>query len=268
MADIEFTNSFGTFELQDAKFITNSIDGVEQIPQIVNNVRALSNYDGSVLENQKTGPKIITVVGILRDSSSINLESEIDDLKKELLRDTELDLKITRGSDVRTYKVILDSSINIDRSRHTDISHCRYSIKFLCLSGKGEDSTYVNNSASFTAAGSSSPAATITPNFDGTIKANLYWKLTFSTNSNYATEIVVKNISTGYSQVITAPGPAFRTLEFDDVTQKLTLDGTDSFYLGRPLEFGIGAQSISVYITYATSAPTGTFQVKYLPKFA
>ena len=274
MAVIEFTNSHGTTALQDTNFHTSNLDGVEQFPAIVNTIRKYSNSPGSILENQTIGTKLIKVAGRLQDSSSANLESDINNLKKELFRDTEFDLKITRGSTVITYPVILADSSFINRSEHHMITYCDYSLEFICLQGVGQGASYVSDSDSFTGAGGSTPAAVSEPVFSGTFMANLYWKITFTTNAADIDEIKVENDTTGYAQIIEPPSGGFsntETLEFDDVTQKLVYDpGTeeDYFYTGRPITFGIGNQTISLYVTYTGSAPTGTFQTKFLPKYS
>lgn len=254
------TNSLQTYApATDVGIITNGIEHTN-LPIKDAALYPLANTNQSVIPYVGYPSKAINIAGVIKGSTTANLDSRIDSFKQYFLgKDKNLDIEY--NGTTRRY-VATANTISVIRRQKALFA--TFEIEFICTLpfGKNTSATTALNASGRTLSGYTDPYT-----FLGTAPFQLpVFTITYSAVSGGASYVQIGNSGNGQSIMITdQTWVAADVLEIDVANRTVKKNGVEIDFVGAFPEFPPGAQNFSYSDGFTTR--TLTELVTYYPMY-
>lgn len=248
--------SFNGYDLQTVDIHTSEISH-ESADNSELQIERLGARDGGRFISAIFAPKVISIKGTIRKSTTADLEKAIDELKMNLQNHHEVPLDIQYENGIRRY---IASCRNVKITRlYYHVTFCEFSAEFVVSNppfGMDPAQSTISYNAITTLEWEGSPV------FSGTYKPSPLVRITVSGLPATIHTLTVENVSTGESihiNKIFADGDVVNINTFDFTITDGSGNALD--YNGIIPEFAQGQNDIRIYVNYAMAYTIG---VKYI----
>ena len=245
---------FNNYGLQNANIITTKSSEDEGPGRDIRSSEN-PNDDGKKIELDRFPQKVVTLDGLLTDTTAELVETRLDEAKK-FLSEQNGSLKITRkGGEIRNYTATVQNLARaFDRERR--ITTIPFRLEFLCTDPFAKSTDRVVSS--FFAVATSAYNFEIENN--GSYKAKPIFSITIDTASNL-TVINLKNNNSGKEIEISKTFAAGEELLINAENKTVCLDGVEIEFDGFFFDLLTGANSITA--TFTSSSHSVTISEKH-----
>ena len=241
-----YTIQLDNTDLNDGlKYKVERIDH-EQLPDINNDMLDITSRDGAKFISQAYAPKIITIEGTIKGSTTVLLEEAIDDLKKAIATTNGI-LYIGYAGFVREYNVVI-SSYSITR-KYYNTTFAPFTIQFITsdypfATEANLGGTDIQTTA-FTASDITDDIYSAIFSFGGTAPPVPTTRLVFDDVTS-VTKLGFQNRTTGDLLELNNTFTAGDVVIINNDNKSVILNGTEQDYEGTFPDFQLGNNEISI----------------------
>ena len=246
---------FNDYGLQNTSVITEYVN--DQSPTREVSFARLPYLDGELFNSEYFRKKIITLKGRITKSTRALLEAELDLFKQAMCEpNAYLDIaRTTAGTKRRYYATLTNPESMFIERQQSDITSVPFTLVFEAHEGFSYNKDYTNQVATGT-----SLITNFTVWNTGTFETPV-WFIINCTTVNTITAMLIENLTTGESVLLTTAIVNGDLIEIDGITKEVTLNSTAKDFDGFFPSLAVGANLFRITFT-GTSVTSATITAK------